>query len=44
MSDDEEYYEFEDEYLWEDVVPDLVVSTVLQALHEEDFSRVVTLV
>ncbi|CAL5872117.1 uncharacterized protein PFLUO_LOCUS6374 [Penicillium psychrofluorescens] len=24
MSDDEEYYEFEDDYLWDDVVPDLV--------------------
>jgi hypothetical protein len=27
MSDDEEYYEWEDEYLLEDVVPDLAVST-----------------
>lgn len=26
MSDDEEYYDFEDEYLYEDAVPDLVVS------------------
>lgn len=27
MSDDEDYYEWEEEYLFEDLVPDLVVST-----------------
>lgn len=27
MSDDDEYYEWEEEYLLEDLVPDLVVST-----------------
>jgi len=26
MSDDEEYYEWEEEYLYEDLVPDFVVS------------------
>lgn len=26
MSDDDEYYEFEEEYLFEDLVPDFVVS------------------
>ena len=26
MSDDEDYYEWDDEYLLEDLVPDLVVS------------------
>lgn len=26
MSDDEEYYEWDDEYLYEDVVPDFIVS------------------
>lgn len=26
MSDDEEYYEWEEEYLFEEVVPDLAVS------------------
>jgi hypothetical protein len=26
MSDDEDYYDFEEEYIYEDAVPDLVVS------------------
>ena len=26
MSDDEEYYEFEEEFVYEDLVPDMVVS------------------
>ena len=29
MSDDDEYYEFEDEYMYEDLVPDMVVSSIL---------------
>lgn len=29
MSDDEEYYEWEEEYLLEDLVPDLAVSALV---------------
>ncbi|KAJ5463004.1 hypothetical protein N7475_007948 [Penicillium sp. IBT 31633x] len=32
MSDDEEYYEFEDDYAYEDLVPDMVVSIYLQPM------------
>lgn len=27
MSDDEEYYEFEEDFMYEDLVPDMVVRT-----------------
>ena len=32
MSDDDEYYEFEDDYMYEDLVPDMVVSQILKAM------------
>lgn len=34
MSDDEDYYDFEEEYLYEDAVPDLVVSKTRFLRHE----------
>lgn len=34
MSDDEEYYEWEEDYLFDDVVPDFIVSLLFIWLHE----------
>lgn len=33
MSDDEEYYEFEEDFMFEDLVPDMVVSTTPSLMH-----------
>ncbi|KAJ5619375.1 hypothetical protein N7510_003359 [Penicillium lagena] len=37
MSDDEEYYEFEDDYLWDDVVPDLVDELAASSYYDASY-------